>query len=66
MYELFVKGTLAIKVEKTYHLDPAFHLVGLICCTLSGVNHLTPTMPQKHFLSVPMKPNLSKVIVLEL
>ena len=37
--------------------------LGRICSTGSGLFQRTPILPQKHRLSIPMKPNLSSVIV---
>jgi hypothetical protein len=39
-------------------------LFGRIYSTGSGLFHKTPMLPQKHRLSIPMKPNRSRVIVL--
>lgn len=36
---------------------------GIICSTGNGLFQRTPILPQKHFLSMPMKPNLSRVMV---
>ena len=38
-------------------------LFGRIYSTGSGLFHKTPMLPQKHRLSIPMKPNRSRVIV---